>query len=305
MKKIVLTISLITLSIFTFSQSNCNNLDFEDGSLNNWVLTTGNACNSSYACYTNPSIAFTSSRHILYNTGGTDPDALLVELVCPFTNSNSVKLGNEASGLEAEEMIRQYQLGVTDTVLKFHYAYVTNEAGHGGNNNPFFLVEILDSLGSPFVPAIDFYMESSDVSLDTIASSPFSYKDWTTINFDVSAISGEKVKIRVLNSDCAYGGHEGRVYFDFECMGNTTSINDIIESKFFNIYPNPTKSNINFNTVDKGKVYFYSVNGKLMDTYNVSNDNSVFELNYTPGIYFVKFVSEKGDMKTQKIQIID
>lgn len=310
MKRILLLGFVALLGNF-YSQSSCSNLDFEDGNFNNWILTMGSACGTSSTCYTNPAIGTNSGdalslrRHVIFDSIGYDIEAPLVEVLCPFTNSMSVRLGNESPGQGAEEMFRQYHLGATDSVLKFHYAYVSNESsGHGGNNNPFFLVEVLDSIGNSFVPAIKFRMESTDTILDTTAGGYVRYKDWTTHDLDVSAVKGREVRIRVLNSDCNYSGHAGRVYFDFECAINTTGIENSLEDNSFNVYPNPANDKLNMVVKESGTIETFSVTGKLIEKRNVTQGQlSINTSNYLNGIYFLKYSSVNGDVKIQKIQI--
>lgn len=308
--KAILLLSFVALFGNFYSQSNCFNLDFEEGNFNNWILGMGASCGSSHACYSNPAIGTNSGdalnlrRHVIFDSIGYDVDAPLVEILCPFTNSMSLRLGNEQAGQGAEEMFRQYQLGATDTVLKFHYAYVSNEPGHAPNYNPFFMVEVLDSIGNSFVPAIEFYLESSEPSLDTAANGYFRYQDWTTENIDVSAVSGREVRIRILNSDCAFGAHEGRLYFDFECANNTTEIEKNLEEDSFNVYPNPASEKVNIFVKESGVIDIYTMTGKLIETKSVIKGQSNFNTStYSNGIYLLKYSSKQGNISTRKIKI--
>lgn len=311
MKKLLLLINVLGISLFTYSQSNCGNLDFEDGDFSNWILTTGTACSNSFGCYSNPTIGTNSSdsidlqRHVLFDTAGYDLD-VPVSILCPFTGSFSTRLGNYSHGMEAEEMFTQVQLGYYDTVIKFHYAYINNDpGGHAPRENPFFLVEVLDSLGGALTTPINFSIIGHDSSFNTVGFPYFAYKDWSTINLDVSSVRGRQVRLRVLNSDCASGGHESRVYFDIECFNNTTAIKKEYKSIDFSMYPNPSNGITQLNVDEDGKVYTYTINGELLNVFNVNKGNNKLDFNdYNEGVYFVKYLTKKGEYKTTKIQII-
>lgn len=310
MKKLLLLINVFGMSV-SYSQSNCGNLDFEDGDFSNWILTTGSSCDTSFRCYSNPAIGTNSTdpidmqRHVLFDTVGYDLD-VPVSILCPFTGSFSTRLGNYYAGMGAEEMFTQVQLGYYDTVIKFHYAYINNDpGGHAPRENPFFLVEVLDSLGGALTTPINFSIIGHDSSFNTVGFPYFAYKNWSTINLDVSSVRGREVRLRVLNSDCNSGAHEGRVYFDVECSNNTTTVEKENNTLDFNIYPNPSNGITQLNINEDGKIYTYTINGKLLNVFSIYKGFNQLDFNdYNEGIYFVKYLTYKGEYTTTKIQII-
>src|SRR4051812_9794683 len=92
----VLFFFLITLwsYSFSFAQSCPPNIDFETGTLNNWLYFTGTCCPIITPSGTAPVI----NRHTL-TSGGGDP-LCGIPMSNPFTGSYSLKLGNNSIGAQ-------------------------------------------------------------------------------------------------------------------------------------------------------------------------------------------------------------
>lgn len=69
------------------------------------------------------------------------------------------------------------------------------------------------------------------------------------------------------------------------------------------IYPNPSSGNFKMNFVENGEVEVYSATGSLLEKHSVKPGTSLeIGQNYTPGIYFVKSVSDRTTNTTRLIK---
>ncbi len=77
------------------------------------------------------------------------------------------------------------------------------------------------------------------------------------------------------------------------------------ESNLFKIYPNPAKGQLNIESESQiSSIIIYDLNGKIVfNKYNISSNKTVLNLeNISPGIHFVKTLTQKGEF-TNKIQL--
>jgi len=126
-----------------------------------------------------------------------------------------------------------------------------------------------------------------------------------------------KLTVNVLNN---YGSGTVKIYvYDSNDInrGDTVSwtithvqpstINDIDDNFSLSFYPNPAKSNVNFNndTDENMTVEIYNALGKLVNT-NLIFAHEYLKLDVTKfnaGVYFVSFPNNNGDRKTKKLII--
>lgn len=91
----------------------------------------------------------------------------------------------------------------------------------------------------------------------------------------------------------------GEVFFDpFECgivMG-TADLN----SKLFQIYPNPAKDFFQIESTEKGLVRIYDLNGKLIQKEQMNSTNHQLNIQLPKGVYLVEFET-KNSKSTQKL----
>ncbi len=89
----------------------------------------------------------------------------------------------------------------------------------------------------------------------------------------------------------------------------SVGIEESENGKDLSIFPNPSKGKFAVVTGlnSKGSIEIFDMNGKLIDHFNFDNEKQIevdISSKCTPGIYFVKFISEDA-VKTQKIVITD
>lgn len=137
----------------------------------------------------------------------------------------SIRLGNEDINAQAEGISYKYHVDTMDAaILLMKYAIVMQDPAHTKNEQPRFVLEILNEYGELIDPTCGKAYFTADAksmveegwhsSSDVI---PYLWKDWTTIGLDLRAYEGQDVIIRLTTHDCAQGGHFGYAYFTLGC----------------------------------------------------------------------------------------
>ena len=145
----------------------------------------------------------------------------------------SVRLGNWASGSEAEAITYEFEVDSTDhAILLVKYALVI-QVPNSGCHEPGFFLDIFDANNSPvggycgkaeftysIAKSADWNCTPSDLTKTTCGDpNDVLWKDWTTIGLNLSAYHGQKVRARFRNRDCRAGGHYAYCYFVLDCVG--------------------------------------------------------------------------------------
>ena len=147
----------------------------------------------------------------------------------------SVRLGNWNNGGEAESIEYLYTADIDNAaILLLKYAIVLEDPSHGSGSNPYFSVEIYDQYGSLLSPTCGVANFYADVnrkdggwhvcSNAPGASSPVSWKEWTTIGLNLAELgvqTGDVLTIRLTTKDCAWSAHFGYAYFTLGCAAAT------------------------------------------------------------------------------------
>lgn len=203
----------------------CTNIDFEQGNYNGWTLTSGNInlvnlpCNT---CATTPGgIAniTTATNSGPCWTNGID-QCTGQSVVAPGGGNFSLCLNDKSAGGKIMEMQQTFQVTSTNNIFTFQYLAVLQSGGHPQNQQPYFLVQVLNQ-SNAVIPCTYYYAAAAGSingwSTAGGCGSGVNYKGWTTITIDLSAYVGQNVTIQYLISDCNQGGHWGYVYIDGQC----------------------------------------------------------------------------------------
>jgi hypothetical protein len=169
------------------------NIDFENGDLTNWVCRTGRV---SLASGTNV-IAWTgigqvANRHTIISaaTAGTDPYGGFSQ-ICPNGSGYSVRLGNNATGSQAESISYTYTIPANVTVFSifYQYAVVLQNPNHSTEEQPRFRAKITDLTANSPLPCVTFDFAASS-SLPGFTVSPINsqvlYKNWTPVTLNLT-----------------------------------------------------------------------------------------------------------------------
>lgn len=224
--KSILSLLLSLVTFIAISQSTVNNLDFEDGNFNNWTTINGTVSTAppgtphpfSFSSFGILNASnYSNASHLLIDSQQYDPDISFIKTLCPFTNSNSVRLGDNNGGGEASRIEKVITVNSTNTKLDFFFALVMQDPAHPLHEQPYIFIELYDSTAGALtlIDSIFVVGGTSALTLDTTSFGAWKYIDWNHQQFNLSAFVGRKVLLRITNGDCGYGAHSGRLYLDF------------------------------------------------------------------------------------------
>lgn len=234
------------------SNSQCNNGDFETGTVNSteWSGAYGtistlsnNPILGTYTAGFRPSsvglnlplLSFTNNHSVVGY--GNDPlVGVGLKTTSSTSNQYSFRLGNadinNNSNYGSEIITKKFTV-TGNGIIKFMYALVLNEPSNlHTNGNPSFWVKVYNASGSPIIGTV--YLEPNSISpLDVIIanSSPFfqtgptnynnnsktRFRDWTCAKIDLSQYVGQDVSVALITTDCNGGAHFGYAYIDDWC----------------------------------------------------------------------------------------
>ncbi len=198
-------------------QTSCPpNLDFENGTLDNWEFYTGICCPTNTAV---PGAAI-NGRHTLMSGAGLDPYGNF-PVVPPNGGQYSLRLGNNSTGAQAERARYYVQVPANPNsiyTLTYSYAVVLQNPGHTQAEQPRFEVAVFDSATGLAAPCNQFdFVASAGLPGFRNAANGVVYKPWATASIDLSAMAGKTVAIDFTSGDCSQGGHFGYAYIDVAC----------------------------------------------------------------------------------------
>ena len=177
-----------------------------------------------------------SSRHTKhYIPGEKDPRTGNELPTVPEGEVVSVRLGNWHTQGEFESVTYTHQIDSgSNMILTLKYAVVIQDPGHDREQQPVFMLELLDEYNNPldvsgcgdanFVADTKALINSPDAdgTWHVIGSGQETvlWKEWTTIGINVGQYAQNgplKFKIRLTTYDCAQKGHYGYAYFTLSC----------------------------------------------------------------------------------------
>lgn len=191
----------------------CVNADFELGNMTGWVRSSGfHPGYDPLGCCPNP-----NGQQSIMTGAGNDPYGGF-PLVYPGGNF-SLRLGNDALNGEADRIEQTFQVSASNANFSYKYAVVFEDPNHPTNQQPFFQVEMVDSLNAA-IPCT-FYYVAAGSGIPGFFNSPTTgviYKPWSTVLVDLTPYIGQSITIRFSTYDCSLGGHFGYAYIDGVCQ---------------------------------------------------------------------------------------
>lgn len=162
-----------------------------------------------------------SSRHTIHtNPNETDPRTDNMLHTIPSGEYASVRLGNWSTGSQAESITYEYQVDEEENpILVFKYAAVMEDPGHEVSDQPKLTLEILDAsnnLIDSYCGAFNF-IASKSLGWN-VSSNGILWKNWTSVGLDLSAYTGQTIRIRFTTYDCNHSGHYGYAYLHIGCQ---------------------------------------------------------------------------------------
>lgn len=279
-------------------QTACSNMGFETGDYSAWQGAIGdNNLNSLgplqniqvgiYNGAVDPPVTDNTARHnIMTAAAGNDPCGGFP--IVPANYGQYVaRLGNTYANYQGEILEQTFVVDANTTQFTYRYAVVLNDGGHLTGEQPYFRIELLDSVGNPVSPCAQYYVEAGGSVPGFVAcpSDPYTYyKPWSTITIDLQNYINHSVTVRFTVAGCIYGGHYGYAYIDCAC-GN---IGDAVSATFCPGSPGA------FLVAPTGFATYqwYDPSGNII---NGANNDSLFVTGANPGDTFSVNMSAIAD----------
>lgn len=200
------------ISVCTGTRNNC--IDYANLTGPNVLCQTGT--------YANPYQAngVVSGRHtVMSDPTAFDPKTNNQLQIVPDCYQNSVRLGNNLTGAEAEAITYSMTVDTNDAdILLFKYAAVLEDPSHSSYEQPKFTFQILNQNNQEIDPICGSATFVSGPSLGWQAGvSGVLWKDWTDVGVILSQYHGQTIKLRFTTYDCDQSGHFGYAYFVISC----------------------------------------------------------------------------------------
>lgn len=224
----------------TVPMTPCTNMGFETGDFTGWSAYIGDNTLSSlgplqsiqvgvFTGAVNPTEGNSTARHsIMSSAGGNDGCGGFP--VCPSGyGSYTCRLGNTTSNYQGEGIEQTFVVDPANTQFSYRYAVVLNDGGHPANEQPYFQISVLDSLGQPVNACAQYYVAAGTSNIGfTNCNGQTYYRPWTTVSFDLSAFVNQSITVRFQAAGCIWGGHYAMAYIDASC----SSIADAVTATF-------------------------------------------------------------------------
>lgn len=201
----------------------CINADFETGNFSGWNRSSGyHPLFNAAGCCPNA-----GGQQLITSGAGVDPFGGF-PVVFPGGNF-SLRLGTSGTGGEADRIEQTFLVSTNNANFTYRYAVVLEDPGHANNQQPAFLVEMLDSTGAQ-IPCTYYYVAAGQGIPGFFNSSTAGviYKPWTTVALNLNPYIGQNLTIRFSTYDCSLGGHFGYAYIDGVCQSFTGNGADTI-----------------------------------------------------------------------------
>jgi PKD repeat protein len=257
MKKLVLFFLLFNRIIGQlFSQSNCPNSDFSQGSFIHWE--------GYYGTFYEPAkyYGFAANRHVINTLPGFyDQNTCNGLFILPPGETYSARLGNDNTGAEAEQL--RYSLTVTPETNLFIYKYavVLEDPGHIPENQPSFTIEVTDENGVIIDPICGYYYVYAQQGLPGWSTcGNVVWKNWTTVGLNLDPYLGENITIVFTTRDCEQTGHFGYAYLSASCGKLQMEISYCPQNNLATL------------TAPSGFTYLWN-NGQTSQSININNPN--------------------------------
>lgn len=196
------------------------NIGFESGNFDNWETLTGYFTQST----TPLTLTFgapSQGRHTVIRPGPfpeVDPYGGF-PVVCPNGSRNSVKLGNEFSGAQAEALYYTFTVPVDkpDYSIIYNYAVVFQNPNHSLHEQPRFTSRVFDVTDNKYIDCGSFEFVASaglpGFAESSVMANVF-YKPWSPITINLFGYAGKTIRLEFTNTDCTLGAHFGYAYLD-------------------------------------------------------------------------------------------
>lgn len=203
------------------------NIDFETGTFNGWTCYTGSSGdgNGQNSISLFPSGGPAAGRHTMMSSfpgNGLDPYGGF-PVNCPNGSGQSIKLGNDFAGTEAEGISYEFTIPANQNIysLIYHYAVVFQDPNHEIHQQPRLELEITNVTDNTIIGCSSFtfipygsllpgFFESPNPGSDT----PVWCKDWSAVSVNLNGHAGKRIRFFFKTGDCTFRRHFGYAYID-------------------------------------------------------------------------------------------
>ncbi|WP_203257194.1 gliding motility-associated C-terminal domain-containing protein [Hyunsoonleella ulvae] len=223
LKILIICVVCVLTTSATFAQT--ENMNFEFGNFDNWILDTGVRpnimgidWNPRPAADIDVQIELTSPASPLFDANGLDclPTALNIPSVYPG-GQFSARIGNIEGGRRTARISRTFTVTADETFLQYSYAIVLDDPSHTQEEQPKFVVNIKDATDS-IVTCGQFEAfagpNAADKGFTRCERSNYQILPWTTAGADLTPFIGQQITIEFLSLDCTRGAHGGYAYVE-------------------------------------------------------------------------------------------
>ncbi len=235
--------------------STCNNVDFEDGNLGTWTVTSGYNTNSNGFLtiagvgFTNTNQSTSSCFDVNLITAAYGNDPIGFPGLDPNGGTTSVRLGGPSINLSdgyaisgcagsywwnlsysnGEKIEKIVNVTSANALLTYDYAVVLNDAGasHANGEQPYFHVYVTNLAGTILSSCTQYYVQAGGGApppgfvysgfVNAGDNSLVYYKNWTSNSINLTPYIGSNVKISFVSAGCKFGAHFAYAYVDAIC----------------------------------------------------------------------------------------
>ena len=199
------------------------------------------------------------SRHTTHSDRNeTDPRTGGFAKTVPDGELASVRLGNWDVNAETERIEYSITVDTNDySALRIKYLPILEAPDHIEEENPRFKLNVMvdgqtiNSTGAVDLNCSDVYTWNEGLLPDAvkqgwhitpaeIAFPPYRvagrdivWKEWTSLDIDLSYYHGKNIIVRFTTVDCALGGHSGYAYFTLGCTDHSANVHPSSNSAIF------------------------------------------------------------------------
>lgn len=195
------------------------NIGFEDGTFLGWECYAGsiNSAGIVNLAQTGP----LPDRHVMFaNTVPPELDFYgKFPVNCPNGSKYSIRLGNAATGAQAERVSYTFFIpsNQNDFSIIYNYAVVFQNPNHSSIQQPKFTARVFDVMANDYVGCGSFeFVASGGLPGFEVSSEKADvyFKPWSPITLKLNGYAGKLIRLEFTNNDCSPGGHFGYAYID-------------------------------------------------------------------------------------------
>ena len=212
---------LVTLFVFSARAQCPPNIGFEKGNFSNWQCSTGGATPAGPRFLFNGVV---ENRHTIIKNyfPSREVDRYgSFPVSCPNGSGYSVRLGNDETGSNAEQISYTFKIPADADIysILYNYAVAMQSPGHPLNEQPKFTAKVFDVDNNSYIECSSFDFIASP-GLPGFNYSPKDtsvlFKNWTPVTLKLNGRAGSTIRLEFTTSDCTNGGHFGYAYVDVD-----------------------------------------------------------------------------------------